>query len=178
MLAPYNHVVSELNQAVRERVNPRNEGKKVLVEKRMELRDGDRVLITKNSRDRDCSNGDVGILRILDDSKSNPVYEVELPNGRKPRWYDYTGMYNLTLAYALTIHKSQGSEYDTVLMPVFMSMYRMLSRNLFYTAVSRAKSKVALYGDLQAVDVAVQKTLPSRKSMLVVKTHMQMQKYA
>ena len=144
----------------------------------MELRDGDRVLITKNSRDRDCSNGDVGILRILDDSKSNPVYEVELPNGRKPRWYDYTGMYNLTLAYALTIHKSQGSEYDTVLMPVFMSMYRMLSRNLFYTAVSRAKSKVALYGDLQAVDVAVQKTLPSRKSMLVVKTHMQMQKYA
>lgn len=178
VLAPYNHTVAELNQAIRDRVNPRSEGKKILSANQMELRDGDRVLITKNSRDRDCSNGDVGILRILDDSRGSPIYEVELPDGRKPRWYDYAGMYNLSLAYALTIHKSQGSEYDTVLMPVFMSMYRMLSRNLFYTAVSRAKSKVVLYGDPQAVDVAVQRTLPPRKSMLVAKAHMLMRKCA
>lgn len=178
VLAPYNHTIAELNQAIRERVNPRNGDKKVLVEKQMELRDGDRVLITKNSRDRDCSNGDVGILRILDDSRGSPIYEVELPDGRKPRWYDYAGMYNLTLAYALTIHKSQGSEYDTVLMPIFMNMYRMLSRNLFYTSISRAKSKIFLYGDPQAVDVAMQKTMPPRKSMLVAKTHMQMRNCA
>ena len=80
----------------------------------------------------------------------------------------------MTLAYALTVHKSQGSEYDTVLMPVSMSMLRMLSRNLFYTAISRAKRQVILYGDPQAVDAAMQTSLPLRRSMLPTKVHMQM----
>lgn len=174
----YNNVVAELNDTIRERVNPRSIGKKVITKNGLEFRDGDRVVITKNSRTRDCSNGDVGTLRILDDSPDSTVYYVELPDGRTPRWKNIWGVYDLTLAYAMTIHKSQGSEYDTVLMPIFMSMQRMLSRNLFYTAISRAKREVILYGSPHAVDVAMQKTLPPRKSMLVAKTHMHMQSCA
>lgn len=178
VLAPYNQIVAELNKAIQEKVNPRTDGKKVIVTRCQEFRDGDRVLITKNSRDYNCSNGDVGVLHILDASRDQPVYYVELPDGRKPEWHSYSGTYYMALAYALTVHKSQGSEYNTVLMPISMSMYRMLSRNLFYTAISRGKSKVILYGDSQAVDVAMQKSLPQRKSMLVAKTHMRMRNCA
>lgn len=174
VLAPYNSVVSDLNRQIRERVNPKTDEMKVLSNKREVFRDGDRVLITKNSRDKNCSNGDVGILHIYDDDINHPVYSVELRDGRCPKWKNDSGLYNMTLAYALTVHKSQGSEYDAILMPVSMSMLRMLSRNLFYTAISRAKRQVILYGNPQAIDVAMQTTLPPRRSMLPTKVHMQM----
>ena len=70
------------------------------------------------------------------------------------------------------IHKSQGSQYDTVFFPMSMQMQNMLSRNLFYTAISRATSRVCIFGSVQAVDVAMQRSLPPRKSALVQKTQM------
>lgn len=92
--------------------------------------------------------------------------------GRCPTWDDASGLAQLSLAYCLTVHKSQGSEYDTILLPIAKGMDGMLSRNLLYTAISRAKKRVILYGDPQALDVAVQKNLPQRKSLLVPKTRM------
>lgn len=178
VLAPFNHIVMKLNNAIRERVNPLDDDKKVAGVRGQMFRDGDRVVITKNFRSKDCNNGDVGVFRIIEDSRNKLLYCVELPDGRRPTWDDDTGLYNMALAYAMTIHKSQGSEYDTVLMPIFMSMHRMLSRNLFYTCISRGKKRVVLYGDPQAVDVAMQRALPPRKSMLVAKTHMQMRNCA
>lgn len=173
VLAPLNQMVNELNQEIREQVNPLVDGKHIISANRFEFRDGDRVMITQNNRDHNCSNGDVGILHI---EKSS--YSVELPDGRCPQWYDESGLFHLTLAYALTVHKSQGSEYDAVLMPLLMNAHRMLSRNLFYTAISRGKQQVVLYGDMQAIDVAMQRALPARKSMLVAKAHMQMHRCA
>ena len=90
----------------------------------------------------------------------------------------FGGLDTLSLAYALTVHKAQGSQYDTVLMPISMEMYGMLSRNLLYTAISRAKKEFILFGDMQALDVAVQKRLPQRKSMLAAKTRMLLEKCA
>lgn len=177
VLAPYRKTVNELNQAIREKVNPAMSGKpSIKLNNRVEFREGDRVIITKNDRDRNCSNGDVGVLHIrLDEYSRCDGIWVELPDGRCPEW-DFVaiglGLSHMDLAYALTVHKSQGSEYDTILFPALMSMQSMLSRNLFYTAISRAKKRAWLYGSKQAVDVAMQKELPPRKSMLVAKTHM------
>ena len=180
VLASYRKTVDDLNREIQGRVNPAQAGKLCIkLDARVEFREGDRVIITKNDRDRNCSNGDVGTLHFRQDEDGRCVgVWVDLPDGRRPAWDSYTmgnGMRNMALAYALTVHKSQGSEYDTILFPALMSMQSMLSRNLFYTAISRAKKQVLLYGSAQAVDVAMQKELPPRKSMLVAKTHMRME---
>lgn len=170
VLAPLRRTVAALNKRIRDLVNPGAPGKACA----KGFRDGDRVIITQNDRDRDCSNGDVGILRILNDESGKCVkVSVQLPDGRQPTWEAdavSVGLHNMELAYALTVHKSQGSEYDTILFPALMSMQPMLYRNLFYTAVSRARKQVWLYGSRQAVDTAMRRELPSRKSMLVAKT--------
>ena len=93
-------------------------------------------------------------------------------------WDSISDLELLSLAYVLTVHKSQGSEYGTILMPISTGMQGMLSRNLFYTAISRARKTVILFGDKQAVDIAMQKQLPGRKSMLVPKTRMRLEKCA
>ena len=80
----------------------------------------------------------------------------------------------LTLAYALTVHKSQGSQYDTVIMPASTDCQKMLRRNLFYTAISRAKKQVILVGCKEALHIAMVTPPEPRTSMLVIKTHQKM----
>lgn len=176
VLSPYNNKGNlsayALNMAIRDRVNPLERGKIVLKRDKDSFRDNDRVIILQNDRERNCSNGDVGILHILKVEEKRVTYCVELPDGRCPTWDDASGLAQLSLAYCLTVHKSQGSEYDTILLPIAKGMDGMLSRNLLYTAISRAKKRVILYGDPQALDVAVQKNFPQRKSLLVPKTRM------
>lgn len=192
VLSPYNRgkavSVLELNRIIRDAVNPLTPDKPVLSKRGRQgvgdsgetesFRDGDRVIICHNDRKKDCSNGDVGILHILKSDPGDPAFFVGLPDGRCPAWGHISGLDTLSLAYALTVHKAQGSQYDTVLMPISMEMYGMLSRNLLYTAISRAKKELILFGDMQALDVAVQKRLPQRKSMLVAKTRMLLEKCA
>lgn len=183
VLSPFNRAgalsAHTLNKLIRDRVNPLEHGKLVLVSNHHEsFRDGDRVMILQNDRERNCSNGDVGILHILHVESENAAFLVELPDGRCPMWDSIVGLELLSLAYVLTVHKSQGSEYGTILMPISTGMQGMLSRNLFYTAISRARQTVILFGDKQAVDIAMQKQLPGRKSMLVPKTRMRLEKCA
>lgn len=176
VLSPYNCAtefsVQALNQRLRQEVNPLVAGMPVIRSDKLQFQEGDRVMITKNDRNRNCSNGDVGTLHILKLTKDELLYCVDLGDGRIPCWDSGDGLENLTLAYALTVHKSQGSEYDTVLLPVTMEMSKMLNRNLFYTAISRAKKQVILYGNMQAVDIAMQKEPLPRRSMLVSKANM------
>jgi exodeoxyribonuclease V alpha subunit len=97
-----------------------------------------------------------------------------MADGRRPRWNDVSGLRQLSLAYALTVHKSQGSEHDTILMAIAGGFAGMLYRNLFYTAISRAKKCVILFGEQNALGVALQRPARKRCSMLVSKTRMQM----
>ena len=78
----------------------------------------------------------------------------------------------LALAYALAVHKSQGSQYDTILMPVSTATAKMLYRNLLYTAISRARKEVILIGSREAVNTAMQCIPYPRKSKLVARTNM------
>ena len=80
----------------------------------------------------------------------------------------------LEIAYAITVHKSQGSQYDTVIMPASTDCQKMLRRNLFYTAISRAKKQVILVGSKEALHIAMVTPPEPRKSMLVIKTHQKM----
>lgn len=179
VLSPYNHAtvlsVNQLNRDIQKLVNPSSPEKAELFNGVQCFRHGDRVMLTKNDKERQCVNGDVGILRILDDNEKKPVYCVILPDGRIPAWNDYGGLQNMSLAYAITIHKAQGNEYDTILLPVSDGFAGMLHRNLFYTAISRAKRQVILYGSANAIGVSLQRSADPRRSMLVAKTHMAMQ---
>lgn len=180
LLSPFNTAtklsVAALNRTLQPRVNPHTEDKpSVAMKKEPVFWNGDRVMITKNDRDRDCYNGDIGRLFVHSEADEDPRYSVLLPDGRFPTWVTDDGLRHLTLAYAVTVHKSQGSEYDTVLMPVSKQMQSMMVRNLLYTAISRARKQVILFGELEALDTAMQCVPRKRQSMLIQKTRMALQ---
>lgn len=135
--------VCALNQAIQERVNPHRVGKLSLSYNNITFRDEDRVIITKNSPDGSLCNGDVGTLSIFCPYTGAPAqYRIRLKDGRyTPVTSSPDQFASLTLAYAITVHKSQGNEYDTILMPVTSDSRFMMSQNFFYTAISRAKKQ-------------------------------------
>ena len=112
----------------------------------------DRVMQTRNNYDKDVFNGDVGLVTAV--TERGRRVRVRFEDGRV---LDYAGeeIEQLDLAYAVTIHKSQGSEYPAVVIPLLTQHYRMLQRNLLYTAVTRGKRIVVVVGSQRAVDLAI-----------------------
>lgn len=140
---------NELNARLQSLLNPY--GRKILVGG-TEWRVGDRVMQTKNDYDHNIYNGDTGT--IIGGSEDDKYLYVEF-DGRRV-FVEGKAIYSLQLCYATTIHKSQGSEYDVVVIPITDSHYTMLHRNLLYTAVTRAKKMCLLVGTKRAVQAAVQ----------------------
>lgn len=118
------------------------------------LRLGDVVMVTKNDYDKKVFNGDVGRIVQIDPQKRLAVVRFDEEGGMEVE-FGGPDLNDLELAYALTIHKSQGSEYPCVVVPVVMSNYRMLQRTLLYTAVTRGKKAVCLVGSIKAIETAV-----------------------
>ena len=110
------------------------------------------------------------------DSGNHFSFRVACSGERSASWDDKRYLKLIRLAYAVTIHKSQGSEYEVVILPVTHAFDNMLYQNLIYTAISRSRKKVIIVGDPDALDMALQKETPERKSMLVQKTHMLLHK--
>ena len=92
------------------------------------------------------SNGDLGFIRYIDDTPDGKRIGLEFGENRSLE-YSTEDLVNLDLAYATTIHKAMGSEYDIVLMPILKAHYIMLYRNLLYTGITRARKKVVLAGE-------------------------------
>lgn len=162
-----------LNLRIRDAVNPLNTHKAFLLYKKMMFITGDRVMITQNDREKGVCNGDIGILHIVSNEKDNADFYIEMPDGRMPRWSGFEVMpalSQLMLAFALTVHKAQGSEFDCVMIALTMGMQGMLHRNLLYTAITRARKQVLIIGNALAVDISMQRNAAKRKSMLVKKT--------
>ncbi len=159
--------VKELNDRLRDVVNPPNEKKAEMKVGKRVFRVGDRVLQTRNMGE--ISNGDVGFISSItteDDGQETSVIEF----GDRSCAYTHEDMDVIELAYAMTIHKSQGSEYDTVIIPILMSQYIMLKRNLLYTAITRAKKKVILVGEKKAIFTAIHKNdIDSRNTRLAIR---------
>ena len=113
---------------------------------------GDKVMVTSNDYDKEVFNGDIGIIRTLDMEEQEAVIDFE---GREIT-FRFGEMDILTLAYAITIHKAQGSEYPVVILPIAMQHFMMLRRNLLYTGVTRGKKLVVLIGQERAIETAVE----------------------
>lgn len=133
--------VSALNSRLQAALNPPGPHAGELRQGEIVFREGDKVMQLRNDYEKDVFNGDIGrILRIAPDGLT------VLYDGERPVKYEKNELKNLALAYAMTVHKSQGSEYPVVLMPLVDSQFVMLRRTLLYTAVTRARDKVVLAG--------------------------------
>lgn len=121
----------------------------------LQLRQGDKVLQTKNDYDKGVFNGDVGEIVAVDPEVGSVVAQFEDEQGSRLVKYERSELLDLRLAYATSIHKSQGSEYPAVVIVFLTSHFVMLSRNLLYTAVTRAKKLCVLVADPRAVRVAL-----------------------
>ena len=149
-----------LNQVLQEAMNP---SKIFLRRGGTQYRLKDKVMQIRNDYDKEVFNGDIGTITKVDMEER----ELTVLFDEREIIYDVTELDELTLAYAVTIHKSQGSEYPIVVMPFTMSHFVMLQRNLLYTGVTRAKKILVLVGEKKAVYYAIKnETTTGRNTML------------
>ena len=145
---------NSLNETIRDLVNPPNVTKMELKCGSHVFRVGDRIMQTANRNG--VSNGDVGIITGMEKKDDETLVNIRLLDGRELQ-YTQENMENIEFSYCTTIHKSQGQEYPVIIVPLLKEHYIMLRRNLLYTAVTRAKAKVILIGQRQAVFIAIHK---------------------
>ena len=143
-----------LNETIRDLVNPASKRKMELKCGSRVFRVGDRIMQTANRNG--VSNGDVGLITGIVKVDDEVFVDIRLLDGRELR-YSKDMMEDVEFSYCLTIHKSQGQEYPVIIVPLLKEHYIMLRRNLLYTAVTRAKAKVILIGQRQAVYIAIHK---------------------
>ncbi|RLC25433.1 MAG: recombinase RecD [Deltaproteobacteria bacterium] len=142
-----------LNRVIQETSNPFVEGKRQLKVGERIFRIGDRVIHRRNNYDLGVFNGDIGVIRDIDNidlTCSVAFY----PDSRLVH-YKQTDIMELDLAYAITIHKSQGSEFEVVIIPILTQHFKMLFRNLIYTGITRAKKMAVFVGTRRALAMAV-----------------------
>ena len=112
---------------------------------------GDRVMQLKNNYDKLVFDGDIGIVEDIDMEERSMIVSM---NDRHIT-YESAELDELTLAYAISIHKSQGSEYAAIIVPIFMQHFMLLQRNLVYTALTRAKKLCIFIGQPKAIAMAI-----------------------
>jgi len=147
--------VDALNRCLQRALNPPVPGKSFLRAGGYEITTGDRVMQIKNNYQKEVFNGDVGRVVSIDGETGDCIVSFPDLGGRREVLYESGETDELTLAYAASVHKSQGSEYPAVVMPVVTQHYVMLQRNLLYTAVTRAKKMMVLVGSKKALAIAV-----------------------
>jgi exodeoxyribonuclease V alpha subunit len=140
-----------VNQRLQEALNP---GGRPLAQAGGRLRIGDKVMQTRNDHEREVYNGDLGIVASVDDETGT----VHVRFAEHEALYEPGDLDALVLAYATTIHKSQGSEYPAVVVPLLTTHFVMLSRNLVYTAVTRARRLCVVVADPRALRMALAET--------------------
>ncbi len=141
-----------LNKALQEAFNPHDQYKREIKVGYMIYRVGDKILQLKNQPDDDVYNGDIGTLMDIEYSHENEDGKTTVFVQFEDALVSYTldNISNITLAYCISIHKSQGSEYPIVIMPIVSSHYHMLQRKLIYTGITRARQSLILLGSKKA----------------------------
>ena len=120
---------------------------------------GDKVMHLRNNYSKEVFNGDIGRVTAVSAERERVVVDYD---GRQVD-YDFTDLDELTLAYAISVHKSQGSEYPAVVVPMLTQHYVMLQRNLLYTAITRGRQLVVVVGSRRAVDIALANDRPRQR---------------
>ncbi len=152
--------VTNLNIELQKRLNPGPSG---ITRGAWNFRLGDKVMQVVNNYDKDVFNGDIGWISKIDPEEREVVIDFD---GR-PVPYDYSDLDEIILAYAVSVHKSQGSEYPVVILPVVTQHYLLLQRNLIYTGITRAKKRVVLIGTKKALAIAIRNNKPQRRYTLL-----------
>ena len=143
-----------LNNAIQNAVNPKQQWKKEIKIGECIYREGDRVIQTRNNYDLGVFNGDIGKIIAIDLES----YSCLIQFGKQASIpYEREDLAEISLAYAITIHKSQGSEFDVLIIPIATQHFKMLFRNLIYTGLTRAKQLCVFVGSWQALSMAVKK---------------------
>ena len=149
-----------LNLSLQAALNPPSAGKPQVERFGWVFRVGDKVMQTVNDYDKDVFNGDIGRVAGIDEVEQ----EMVGARSRGGTWsYDLKELDELTLCYATTVHKSQGSEYPAVVIPIHTQHFTLLQRNLLYTAMTRGKKLVVLVGTKKAMAMAVKRADVSRR---------------
>ena len=141
---------AQLNASLQAALNPPRSGETELLRGGRIFRVGDRVLQLRNNYDKEVYNGDLGRIAAIDAAEQAVVVQMD----DREVSYDFSDLDELTLAYAMTVHKSQGSEYPCVILPMHTTHYPMLQRNLLYTAITRAKKLLVVVGTKKAIAIA------------------------
>ena len=161
--------IDQINQLMQDLINPSEKDQLVFEAPDCQYRQGDKVIHLVNDAESNVFNGDLGYITDLLPGKYTDSKQDELTinfDGNEIV-YQRSEWYKIRLAYAMSIHKSQGSEFPVVILPITKSSHRMLQRNLIYTAITRAKSKLILLGEKAAFDYAAKNTGTARKTYLI-----------
>ena len=165
VLAPMHRLAcgtDNLNKVLQAALNPKSPQRPELTNAAQTFRLGDKVIQTKNNYTKQVFNGDIGFVMAIEPGRMTVHFSDELEVD-----YENGEFGELALAYALTVHKSQGSEYPVVILPLVRSHTIMMQRNLLYTAVTRAKREVILLGSKAALNTAVGNNRTSKRYTLL-----------
>ena len=152
--------VENLNLMLQEQLNPKKNQDELKYSSQT-FRVGDKVMHIRNNYQKNVFNGDIGFIQDINNEKLTVDYFYHIVT------YEKNELNELTLAYASSVHKSQGSEYKVVIIPLSTSHYIMLQRNLLYTAITRAKQKVVIIGSKKALMTAVQSNRTQKRYTLL-----------
>jgi exodeoxyribonuclease V alpha subunit len=151
--------IRELNLRLQETLNPSRPDEPHVERFGWRFTIRDKVMQTQNDYDKEVFNGDIGIVRSIE-----PVeQELAVRFDSRDVTYRFGELDELALAYAITIHKSQGSEFPAVVIPLAMQQYLLLQRNLIYTGITRGRKLVVLIGQRQALATAVRNNRTDRR---------------
>jgi exodeoxyribonuclease V alpha subunit len=149
----------ELNRRLQENLNPVRNQEPVVDRFGWQFRLRDKVIQTENNYTKEVFNGDIGTIRTIDLVEQ----EVTIHFDERPVVYEFNELDEINLAYAITVHKSQGSEYPAVVIPLATQHYLLLQRNLVYTGITRGKQLVVIIGQRRALSLAVRNDRSERR---------------
>ncbi|MCD4669452.1 MAG: ATP-dependent RecD-like DNA helicase [Actinomycetia bacterium] len=148
--------VLNLNSRIQEAVNPGSGG---VIHGNRRFKTGDRIIQLKNNYEKEIYNGDIGIIKSI----GSELKEMDIDFDGKDISYSFYELDEISHSYAISIHKSQGSEFKCVIIPLLTSHYMLLQRNLLYTALTRARELAILVGSKKAIGMAVNKNVVEKR---------------
>jgi len=151
----------EINKRIQQEVNPESKNRKEIKIGDRVYREGDRVIQTSNNYDLNVFNGDIGYIKTINSKDASLIISYENVSSSKLVQYERNNILEIELAYSISIHKSQGSEFQVVIMPVLSEHNIMLYRNLIYTGITRARSMAILIGERDAFSRGVNNINPN-----------------
>ncbi|RQD76320.1 MAG: ATP-dependent RecD-like DNA helicase, partial [Candidatus Syntrophonatronum acetioxidans] len=147
--------VENLNKLLQEQLNPPQKSKKQIYYGSEILRQGDKVMQVRNNYQKEVYNGDIGRIKEINQEEGEMTVVFPDYKGSREVVYGLNELEELDLSYAISVHKSQGSEYPVVVVPVVTQHFILLQRNLIYTGITRARELVVVIGSKKAMGIAL-----------------------